>query len=101
MSTKSNYKKLNWFIFLSFFSAYASSIFAESIPPQQKITITVTGMVCGGCAATIEETLKNMSGITSVTATPRAQTVEILHDPTARFDEIVNAIRKLGYGAQL
>lgn len=58
-------------------------------------TITVEGMTCGHCEQTVEEALRDVSGVTDATVDREAEqaNVEGDADPT----ELVRAVEDAGY----
>lgn len=46
------------------------------------ITLNVTGMKCGGCETTVQDKIKALAGVQSVTASHKAKTVDIEYDET-------------------
>ena len=68
----------------------------------QTIHIPVSGMTCAACQARIQRTLQKQSGVTS------ASVNLLMHDATVTYDRsattastLVDAIRGIGYGAEL
>lgn len=61
-------------------------------------TITVEGMSCEHCEQTVEDAVRDLSGVNSVTADETNQTVDI--DGEADLDAVVQAIEDAGYTAQ-
>ncbi len=101
MSIKFNHQKLHWFIFLSLFCAYAGFSIAGPAHEKEK-TIAVTGMVCGGCEAKIEATLRDIHGIHTVDASHKNRTVLVRYNSNViAIETIVQAIKNLGYGAHI
>lgn len=60
-------------------------------------TTTVEGMSCDHCEQTVEEAVRAVAGITTVTADSEAQQVEIGGD--AALEDVVQAIEDAGYDA--
>ena len=65
--------------------------------PCMSVTITVEGMSCGHCEQTVEEALRDVSGVTDASADRAAGEVRIegSADPTA----LVRAVEAAGYRA--
>ncbi len=101
MNIKFNHRRLSWVLFLFILSSSTSFLFAVT-PPEFEVTFKVTGMVCGGCEAKIESTLKNIRGIHRVEANRKKQKVWVLYDlRTVKVETIMQAIMDLGYSASL
>ncbi|WP_435334938.1 heavy-metal-associated domain-containing protein [Haloarchaeobius sp. TZWWS8] len=60
-------------------------------------TLTVTGMSCGHCEATVEDALAGVDGVESVTADHEADEATI--EGTAPVDDLVAAVEDAGYDA--
>ncbi|MGM0370887.1 MAG: heavy-metal-associated domain-containing protein [Halobacteriota archaeon] len=61
------------------------------------LTITVEGMTCGHCEATVEEALQAVSGVTEATADREAEEATINGDADAA--SLVQAVEDAGYTA--
>lgn len=59
-------------------------------------TVTVSGMMCGGCEQNVEETVGALASVSEVTADHEADTVEVVHDGLADGD-LQSAIEEAGY----
>jgi copper chaperone len=57
--------------------------------------LTVDGMACDGCEATVEEALEGVAGVTGATADHERDTVSVEGD--ADSDDLVTAIEAAGY----
>lgn len=68
--------------------------------PAQLTVIKLDGMTCAACATRIE---KALNALPSVTATVNFATEQarISHPPTISSDNLIEAVRKTGYGAQV
>lgn len=60
-------------------------------------TITVEGMTCEHCEQTVEEALRNVSGVTAATADREAERVSIEGD--VELTDLVEAVEDAGYTA--
>jgi copper chaperone len=61
-------------------------------------TITVEGMTCGGCEATVTRALEKMQGVTSARADHETNSVTVDLDPeVAQLSEITERIGELGF----
>jgi copper chaperone CopZ len=61
----------------------------------QVCTLTVSGMVCGACAATVEKAAKKIDGVISAKASQPTGNAQITYDPAKTSpDAIAQAITK-------
>jgi len=67
----------------------------------ETITFPVTGMTCANCAANIERALnKKISGVVNASVNFATERVFVEYAPAiATLDDIIEAVRKAGYGA--
>jgi copper chaperone len=63
---------------------------------SQTLSLTVTGMKCGGCETTIKTALQNLDGVVSAQASFKENKVEVEFEP-ARTD--ADAIKQTIVGA--
>ncbi|MDO8880078.1 MAG: cation transporter [Coriobacteriia bacterium] len=64
--------------------------------------LKTTGLHCPSCSMLIQMDVEDMEGVVSVHADHHSGLAEVEHDPElVRSDEIVAAIVKLGYGAEV
>lgn len=62
----------------------------------------VEGMTCGGCETGVKLAVKKLDGVTSADASYEEGTATVTYDPgKVTPDEIVAAIEKLGYEAEV
>lgn len=63
---------------------------------------TTTGMHCPSCSMLVQMDVSDLPGVTSVSADHRTGVTEVTYDETSvTADEIVDAITKAGYAAEL
>ena len=62
---------------------------------------TVPGMRCAGCIAKIERGLQELDGIEAARVNFSAKRVAVRHDRALDADELVDAIRRIGFEAQI
>jgi copper chaperone len=88
---------------LSTWGAYQCCL--TRVEANTELTIThfrVTGMTCGGCEAAVRLAVKRLEGITEVEASYEESKVTVTYDATAaKPEDIVKAIEKLGYKAEV
>jgi copper chaperone len=64
----------------------------------ESVSLTVTGMKCGGCENNLTTKLSSLSGIISVKASHQAKQVDIEFDPSQiDLDEIEDTISDAGF----
>ncbi len=68
----------------------------------EQMTLTVSGMTCGGCENAVTRVLSTIDGVSNVSASHRDNRVTLEYDP-ARADRarIAKAIEGAGYRFQL
>lgn len=59
--------------------------------------LTVTGMTCGGCAATVQRVLSRVPGVTAAEVDRPAGRVTV--QGTASTGDLVAAVERAGFGA--
>jgi copper chaperone CopZ len=65
-----------------------------------KLQINVSGMTCGNCARSVEQTLASTPGVTNAKVDLASATATAEYDTElVRPEVLVNAVRDLGYGA--
>jgi copper chaperone len=65
---------------------------------MDQLTLTVTGMSCGGCENAIKRALSTLDGVSNVSASHRDNCVSLTYDP-AKVDRaaIAQRIENAGY----
>ena len=63
---------------------------------MERETIAVSGMSCGGCEETVENTLRTLEDVRRAEADHEADTVEVVHEQGAGED-VQTAIERAGY----
>lgn len=64
----------------------------------ESVTLTVSGMKCGGCETNVSARLKTLDGVTVVTASSKDKTVLVEFDPqTTGLAAIKTAITQAGF----
>lgn len=66
--------------------------------PCMSTTITVEGMTCGHCEQTVEEALRDVSGVTGVTVDRDTEAASV--DGDANETALVQAVEDAGYTAE-
>lgn len=61
------------------------------------MTLSVTGMTCGGCVKTVERVLSRVPGVTGVSAELTSGSATV--GGNAAQDELIAALRTAGYDA--
>ncbi len=68
----------------------------------ETIRIPVTGMTCAACQARVQRTLQKQPGVADATVSLLMNTATVTYDPaTVSPEQLVDAIRETGYGAEL
>ncbi len=66
------------------------------------ITIPVSGMTCAACQSRVQRTLSKQPGVTDASVNLMMRSAAVKYDPSVITpDDLVQAIRKTGYGAEL
>jgi copper ion binding protein len=66
---------------------------------SKQAELKVTGMSCSGCAATVENALKGVTGVSSARVDLKAKKATVEFDPAKTSEnELKNAVKKAGYG---
>ena len=67
-----------------------------------KEIFNVTGMTCASCSARVEKSVANLDGVEEVGVNLLTNSMEVKFDEsTVTSDNIINAVEKAGYGADL
>lgn len=70
----------------------------ENSTGPSKVSLSIDGMSCAGCAITIETKLKRLSGVIDATVSLTTGTATIKYDPgSVELDDIRKAIISAGY----
>jgi len=78
------------------------SIVAPSQSKSEHIRIPVSGMTCAACQAHVQKALQKQPGVVDASVNLMMQNATVTFDPTiVRPDNLVQAIRATGYGAEL
>lgn len=63
-----------------------------------RLSLTVTGMKCGGCETNIKTKLEALDGVSSVVASHKEKTVELEFEPEKiDEDDIIDVITDAGF----
>lgn len=67
-----------------------------------EVTIPVTGMSCGSCVRHVQTALNQQPGVASCAVDLQAKQATVSYDPQeTSVEELVDAIRQSGYGAEV
>lgn len=70
--------------------------------PEARLTARVEGMHCAACVGRIERTVGRMDGVSEVSVSLPAESMEVAYDPRATSPKaIAEAVAKLGFTADL
>lgn len=64
---------------------------------MERHTLSVSGMSCTGCEQNVESALKQIDGVTRVTADHEGDTVEVVVEDDVTDDDLHAAIEQAGY----
>lgn len=65
---------------------------------SESVSLTVTGMKCGGCESNVSNKLKTLDGVQSVTASSKDKAVNVEFDANkTSLKAIAQAIAEAGY----
>jgi P-type Cu+ transporter len=67
----------------------------------KRIDIPVTGMSCASCVRRVERALSKQEGVTEASVNFAAEKASVSYEPTTSLDELIRAIRDVGYGADV
>ena len=62
-----------------------------------KIELTVDGMTCGGCEATVRKALISVAGVKSANVSRVLKSATVDADPSVQKETLALAVRKAGY----
>lgn len=62
-------------------------------------TLAIEGMTCGGCAASIERSLKSLPGVTACTVNLAGKSAEVVHDDGVTLDNLIARVEEAGFEA--
>jgi copper chaperone len=82
--------------------ALLAAVSAGAAESTGKTTVTVKGMTCGGCVATVKRQLKNTEGVTAYEVSLERNEANVTYDPgrtTPR--KIAESVSKTGFEASV
>ncbi len=69
---------------------------------ESSVTLKTTGMHCPSCSMLIELTLNDLDGVQEAHSDHTTGDTQVTYDPSrVTPDEMMDAIRKAGYGAEV
>jgi mercuric transport protein len=82
-------------------AALAALLSAPAFAAEKKETLKISGWHCGGCAARTESALKDVKGVTTVSADKAKKEVTVTYDDaTARRADLEKAIADSGFAVE-
>jgi copper chaperone CopZ len=67
---------------------------------MEQATLSITGMTCGGCAASVTRVLTKLDGVASAQVDLAAANAKVSFDPqVVNLDDLKRAIQGAGFGA--
>ncbi len=80
----------------------AGPLTAEPEHTTSKVSIPVSGMTCAACQARVQRVLERTEGVAEATVSLMTNSATVRFDPAViELPELVERIRKTGYGAEL
>jgi len=67
----------------------------SNVAATKPMQVKISGMDCGSCAMTIENSMRQLAGVSDVSVSFTTETMEIAGD--VRFDDIESRLKDLGY----
>jgi copper chaperone len=65
---------------------------------ENELTLTVTGMTCGGCEKAVTGALSGLAGVSNVSASHRDSRVRLTYDPSrVDLSTITKRVEDAGY----
>ncbi|HEU4616384.1 MAG TPA: heavy metal-associated domain-containing protein [Kofleriaceae bacterium] len=62
-------------------------------------TLRITGMTCNGCVRHVDKALRAVPGVTAVEVNLAEGSAKVVHEDSARNDDLVAAVHSAGYEA--
>ena len=94
-------KKLCTALLLSLFSLSFAHAEDAPVKAEKKIVLKVKEMNCQLCAYLVNKELRNIDGVISTKASLTDGTVTVVEDPKVTDEQLINAIHKLNYTAEV
>lgn len=77
-------------------------VIKEEGEPQEKVELKIGGMTCASCSARIEKKLNQLQGVEKAAVNLATEKAWVEYNPSQiKVSEMLNAVRSLGYEAQL
>src|SRR5688572_10060810 len=74
----------------------------EAPPGATRIGLSVSGMTCAACQATVQRALSKQPGVLNASVNLMTETAAVTFDPSVTTpDAIVGAIQRVGYEAEI
>ncbi len=67
---------------------------------QERTDLSLTGMSCATCAATIEESLESVDGVDDVSVNFATERADVSHDSSVSQEQLIQAVEDVGYGVR-
>jgi Cu+-exporting ATPase len=69
------------------------------MPETKQITLPITGMTCANCVATVERSLKKVSGVNAALVNLSSERAMVEFDPSlASLTDLIGRVERAGYG---
>lgn len=87
---------------LVLFAWTATVVAAPSSSTGQRTTLTIKGMTCGGCVATVKLKLKKTQGVLAYEVSLEKGEAEVTYDPASTSPEVIAAsVSETGFKATI
>ncbi|OOF84566.1 hypothetical protein BKG93_07115 [Rodentibacter ratti] len=94
-------KKLLTALLLSLFTVFSVQAKDTPIKAEKQIVLKVNEMTCQLCAYLVNKELRNIDGVISTKASIKDRTVTVLENSKVTDEQLINAIHKLNYTAEV
>jgi P-type Cu+ transporter len=68
---------------------------------MKKINVSVSGMTCASCVNRVEKSINKVEGVEEAQVNLASHSAQVQVDDSVTTDQIIKAVEKLGYGAEI
>lgn len=68
---------------------------------MKKVQVSVTGMTCASCVNRVEKSIKKVEGVEEAQVNLASHSAQVQVNDSVNSDQIIQAVEKIGYGAEL
>ncbi|OOF36934.1 heavy-metal-associated domain-containing protein [Rodentibacter heidelbergensis] len=94
-------KKLLTALLLSLCAIFPTQAEEAAIKAEKQVVLKVKEMTCQLCAYLVNKELRDIDGVISTKASIKDRTVTVREDPKVTDEQLINAIHKLNYTAEV